>query len=98
MRDTNSKFNLDTLEDDVLVLVTETLIIYRPLRLHLGDFYFNNILLKKVKLHIDILLIFLLVNIVIESILFFIIKELILEKTIEINVGLNRIMRIIKMI
>ena len=97
MRDTNSKFNLETLENDVLVLVTETLIIYRTLRLHLGDYYFNNILLKKIKLHIDILLIFLLLNITIEIFLFFVIKQLILEKTIEINVGLNRIMRVIKM-
>ena len=83
MRDTNSKFNLETLENDLLVLVTETLII--------------NILLKKIKLHIDILLIFLLINITIETVLFFVIKQLILEKTIEINVGLNRIMRVIKM-
>ena len=97
MRDTNSKFNLETLENDLLVLVTETLIIYRPLRLHLGDYYFNNILLKKIKLHIDNLLIFLLINITIETVLFFVIKQLILEKTIEINVGLNRIMRVIKM-
>ena len=83
MRDTNSKFNLETLENDLLVLITETLII--------------NILLKKIKLHIDILLIFLLINITIETVLFFVIKQLILEKTIEINVGLNRIMRVIKM-
>ena len=81
MRDTNSKFNLETLENDLLI--TETLII--------------NILLKKIKLHIDILLIFLLLNITIEIFLFFVIKQLILEKTIEINVGLNRIMRVIKM-
>ena len=83
MRDTNSKFNLETLENDLLVLITQTLII--------------NILLKKIKLHIDILLIFLLINITIETVLFFVIKQLILEKTIEINVGLNRIMRVIKM-
>ena len=94
----NNSFDKKTFDEEVWELISETLIIYRPLRFYLGNYYFNNILLKKSNKHVQVLLICLLINIFIEIILFFIVKKKVLDRTIELNNCLNRFMKMINIL
>lgn len=94
----NNSFDKKTFDEEVWELISETLIIYRPLRFYLGNYYFNNILLKKSNTHVQVLLICLLINIFIEIILFFIVKKKVLDRTIELNNCLNRFMKMINIL
>ncbi len=94
----NISFNENNFDEDVWDLISETLIIYRPLRFYLGNYYFNNILIKKCNTHVKVLLICLLINIFIEILLFFIVKKKVLDKTIKLNNRINRFMKMINVL
>ena len=94
----NSLFNENNFDKEVWDLISETLILYRPLRFYLGNYYFNNILIKYINTHVNLLLICLLINIFIEILLFFILKKKVLDKTIQLNNRLNRLMKMINLL
>ena len=87
-------YNVDHLSE----LIAEILIIYRPLKLYLDNYYLDNVLKKELKSHFYTLVFFLLGNIILEIIFFIIIKFSILDDVDNNNKNLNKLLRILKVI
>ena len=75
----------------------KSLELYRPLKVFLGNFYFNH-LDSETNSHFYILLLFLLGNIFLEVLYFFIIKNRIIDKIEKINKNLDKLLIILKCI
>ena len=73
----------------------KSLVIYRPLKAFLDNYYFSHLDVQTSK-HFNILLIFLLGNIILEVIFFFIIKTQIIDKIDNINKNMNKLLIMLK--
>ena len=94
----NNKNNIPNYIPSELFSVTlKFLELYRPLKLYLGDYYFS-ILDSQTDSHFNILLIFLLGNIILEVVYFLIIKIKIIDKIEAVDKNLDKILLMIKCI
>ena len=91
---TQTSYNQNELYD----VITELLYILRPLRKFYGDYYFNIVLKDKMDKHYNILLFFLIGNIVIQLIYFSVIKCCILDKIERVLSNFARLNKILKCI
>ena len=64
--------------EELSELTLQILVIYRPLKLYLGNYYLETVLKKKLVIHFYTVLLFLLGNIIMEIIFFILIKFLII--------------------
>ena len=92
----NNKNNIPYYIPSELFSVTlKFLELYRPLKLYLGDYYFR-VLDSQTDSHFNILLIFLLGNIILEVVYFLIIKIKIIDKIEAVDKNLDKILLMIK--
>ena len=84
--------------NDLCELSSQILIIYRPYKNYLSDYYLDIVLTKKLKIHLYTLLFFLLGNIFLEVVFFCIIKFFIIDHVDGTNKNLNKLLRILKVI
>jgi len=73
----------------------KSLVLYRPLKAFLDNYYFSHLDKQTIK-HFNILVMFLLGNIILEIIFFFIIKTQIIDKIDNINKNLNKLLIMLK--
>ena len=88
------KYSIDILYE----IIVESVILYKPLKLHLGNYYLKFTLKNRLKKHIYTLLFFLLGNIALEIIFFGVIKFLIIDNIEDIIKHLNKLLRILKVV
>ena len=88
------KYSIDILYE----IIVESVILYKPLKLYLGNYYLKFTLKNRLKKHIYTLLFFLLGNIALEIIFFGVIKFLIIDNIEGTIKHLNKLLRILKVV
>ena len=93
----NSLTNFPKYSIDILYeIIVESVILYKPLKLYLGNYYLKFTLKDRLEKHIYTLFFFLLGNIALEIIFFGVIKFLIIDNIEETIKHLNKLLRILK--